>query len=282
MEEEMQGCTFSPQTNPSRDHGSRISVVQHSQMWNERRDEWRTQAQERILQEEMKECTFHPKTTSHERPAYSTEPPAMPGADDSNNAKGFDEFVLRQEAARQARAEAEVVPHCAGKNWTRQTTKPQPFNFNRSEKIRSLERPGKPEEVGKAKPPMYTMAPAQMMQFDEEGEPISQGSAMGPDTRVENRLKKFLNKYGSRRRGEEGEEDEDNEDRQRGGEMGYYKRMAEARRIQAEKEEALNQVTGRKWKPVSTNPRAFHFHDPARSQVTSLRKPVTPMRADWF
>merc|ERR1711934_847930 len=276
MEQEMEGCTFSPATNPSRSRASRISVVQHSQMWNERRDEWRAQAQENRLQEEMKECTFHPKIglTAAQRPAYSTEPPALPGTSASNT-KGFDEFVLRQEAAREARAESEVVPHCAGKNWTRQVTKPQPFNFNRTEKIRSLERPGKPEEVGKDKPPMYTMAPQQPMQFDEDGEPITQGSAAGPDGRVENRLKKFLNKYSSRRGGEEGEEeDTDGDDRQRGGEMGYYKRMAEARRIQAEKEEALNQVTGRHWKPVVTNPRAFQFHDPARSEVRSLRKPV--------
>ena len=52
---------FLPQTNPSRGGTSRVSVMQQSQMWNERRDEWRAQAQEERLHEEMKECTFAPE-----------------------------------------------------------------------------------------------------------------------------------------------------------------------------------------------------------------------------
>jgi len=33
----------SAQTNPSRDNVNRVGVMQQSQMWNERRDEWRAQ-----------------------------------------------------------------------------------------------------------------------------------------------------------------------------------------------------------------------------------------------
>jgi len=294
----MEGCTFSPATNPARPYASRISVVQHSQMWNERRDEWRAQAQQNALKEEMKECTFRPEIDitarltntvtqtpiSAARPATPGNRPTTPGG---SKAKGFEEFVLRQEAARQAREEAQDVPHVAGKNWTRQATKPQPFNFNHAEKIRSLRPPGKPSETSKPKrTPMYTAPPAIPLEFDDEGEPFSMTMVEAdPDSRVETRLKRFLNKYSATR--SSGNFDEmvemgDEEEKHPGSEQGYYKRMAEARRQRAEKEAALNQVTGRNWKPTTTQAKSFHFHDPAAAVVPSLRPPVVPLRADWF
>jgi len=287
MEEEMEGCTFSPQVNPAMGYASRISCVQHSQMWNERRDEWRNQAQERRLEEEMKECTFRPEIDITQRVAPSSSRPSTPGNNESTSkAKGFDEFVLRQEAARQARDEAKIVPHVAGNNWTRTATKPQPFTFNRTEKIRSLERPGKPTELSKRRPEMLTAPPAVPMEYDEDGEPIMDTMQYNQgDDRVEARLQRFLNKYTNRAEddGEGGdEEDDETVGGRRGSELGYYKRMAEARRIRAEKEQALNQTTGRKWKAKPTVTKSFHFNDPSHARVSSLQKPVTPLRADWF
>jgi hypothetical protein len=287
MEEEMEGCTFSPATNPSRNHMSRISVVQHSQLWNERRDEWRAQAQEQKLQQEMKECTFRPEiditSRVQSRPSTPGNRPTTPGG---SRAKGFDEFVLRQEAARQAREEARQVPHVAGKNWTRTPTKPQPFNFNHSEKVKALQPPGKPdvvEKTNKRGPQMFTEPPAIPMEYDEDGDPMTSIVEQAPDSRVETRLKRFLNKYSTSRSNVDLEEDDEEaaEGRQNG-EQGFVKRMAEARRIRAEKEQALNQVTGRKWKATTTTPKSFHFNDPAAAVVRSLRPPVVPLRADWF
>jgi len=283
IEEEMQGCTFTPETNPHSGYGSRISCVQHSQMWNERRDEWRNQAQERHLQEEMKECTFQPEIDLTARGSASR--PSTPGG---SRAKGFDEFVLRQEAARQARNEAREVPHVAGTNWTRSVTKPQPFSFNHTERIKALERPGKPTQANKPTQAMVTAPPAIPLEYNEDGEAMRPAStpANGPDDRVEARLKRFLNKYSARGEEREEEDEDDMEDEQmdkrRGSESGYYKRMAEARRIRAEKEQALNQTTGRKWKPVTTKTKSFHFHNPSEARVSSLQKPVTPLRVDWF
>lgn len=300
MEEEMEGCTFSPMTNPSRGGTSRVSVMQQSQMWNERRDEWRAQAQEERLHEEMKECTFAPEIDITNRMKGSIPAPRSLEKSKVSKAKGVDEFILRQEAARQAREEARDVPHVAGKNWTRKTTVPQPFNFSAStKKVKALDAPVDKEAIKKKEDKKeltntrrgFAAPPVAPLEYGEDGEPlygtVTEGDleATPRDGRVEARLKRFLSKYGngsSRSRVQE-EEDEFSEEIQgpRGGEHGYYRRMAEARRMRAEKEEQLNTCTGRKWKPSPTKTKSFHWCNPEDAVVKSLQRPVQPLRCDW-
>ena len=131
-------------------------------------------------------------------------------------------------------------------------------------------------------------------EYDENGEVLMDGQQTmiredeGPDPngRIEARLKRFLNKYSTRRQPDQNEEAETEEYSEevtgpRGGEHNYYRRMAEARRMRAEKEESLNITTGRKWKNSPTKTKSFNWTNPAAAHVKSLARPVMPLRCDW-
>jgi len=111
------------------------------------------------------------------------------------------------------------VPHTAGKNWTRKTTVPQPFNFSSSSKsIKSINAPvtkkdvenkGKDNAVNETRN-RFAAPPVAVLEYGDDGEAlydggVSQGPMSGDveveesprNSRVEARLKKFLSKYGS-------------------------------------------------------------------------------------
>ena len=195
------------------------------------------------------------------------------------------------------------MPHVAGNNWTRKSTTPKPFNFSTAVKKapKSIAPPVTQKDVQRkttaADALSFKAPPVIPLEYDEEGEILLDGQARmmreedrpDPNGRIEARLKRFLNKHSTRSRRPDGDqnmeymEDEygDEVSGPRGGEHVYYRRMAEARRMRAEKEESLNITTGRKWKNSPTQPQSFNWTNPNAAHVKSLARPVLPLRCDW-
>jgi len=312
VDEEMVGCTFSPAINrngPSnRNH---VSVVKNAQLWNERRDEWRHQATEQQIRKEMQECTFQPNVNAHtaQRSQYfgTDAPPPMPAED---HATGFDKFVERQKAGREKREEqahAKDAPVPRVETWTRATTKPQPFKFEHPVRVKSLERPAKSLEVTEKQPrgtPQYRpmiessfSQPQSASRYELDIEDLSRP----PRERVEN----FLNKYNpeslSRTQqttdmmATDDQTGDDYGNSEQAAEDRYYKRMENARLKQAQKREALKNLSGGhqekqdwtttsngQWKGRQTLVQEFKWNKPDCQGVASLRKPVPMMSArDW-
>jgi len=303
VDEEMEGCTFSPAINRGPSNRNHVSVVKNAQLWNERRDEWRHQAAEQQIRKEMQECTFQPNIHISQRSQYfgSEQPPPVPQED---HAKDFDKFVERQKAGREMREEANLAkeaPVARVETWTRATTKPEPFKFEHPVRVKSLERPANSLEVADkqrairpASASGYRPSSSAASQYEHELDTL----ARPPRERVEHFLSKYnpesLARLQSRREsmaaaadGAEGNTEEAAEDR-------YYKRMENARLKQAQKREALKNLSGGhqekqdwttteagKWKGRQTLVQEFKWNKPEKQGVSSLRKPVPMMSADW-
>jgi len=305
MEQEMEGCTFSPQINPGGGNRNHVSVVKNSQLWNERKEEWRHQATEQQIRREMQECTFQPNIQLSQRSHYFGTDGA---AEDSQPeyATGFEEFVERQKLGREKRAQEQArkdAPAPRAEGWTRSTTKPVPFKFEHPVRVRSLERPAKAAEVT-AKEKQQDRPPSRGWSQPEYSQPDFQYMESELKPRHQ-RVEQFLSKYNpeavEQLRVERQFQQEmsasgvpEDFNSEQAAEERYYKRMEEARRKQAQKREALKNLSGGtaprddwtttqtgQWKGRQTKVQEFQWNRGSTQPVASLRKPVQGMRMEW-
>merc|ERR1712070_134488 len=300
VDEEMEGCTFSPAINPGPSNRNHVSVVKNAQLWNERRDEWRHQAAEQQIRKEMQECTFQPNIHISQRSQYfgSEAPPPMPQDD---HATGFDKFVERQKAGREKREEAKVAkeaPVARVETWTRATTKPEPFKFEHPVSVKSLEVTNKEEQLAIQARPASASGYRPSSSASRYDQDELDSMACPPRERVEHFLSKYnpesLVRLRHQRESAAAEQGTECSNTEQAAEDRYYKRMENARLKQAQKREALKNLSGGhqekhdwttteagKWKGRQTLVREFKWNKPNCQGVASLRKPVPMMSADW-
>jgi hypothetical protein len=126
----LRDCTFSPSLNLTRRQEplSRDDVTERFQKWNIRRQQRIEDIMAKKAEEELKECTFQPKTTNPHRSVDDNE---LYGGD--GKAWGFHEFVERQALARTAKQvdeERMAAVFADGSRWSRSQTVPKGPNLD--------------------------------------------------------------------------------------------------------------------------------------------------------
>lgn len=114
--------------------GRQDPTLRRIQLWAERREAKRAILVYERLQEELRQCTFHPARETTDSDLSSQLSPSALYKD--NRAWGFDEFVDRLVGAREQKKLKEEEDErrksgVTGSNWHPGATVPEPFEFNR-------------------------------------------------------------------------------------------------------------------------------------------------------
>ncbi|KAL0235805.1 hypothetical protein GEMRC1_002387 [Eukaryota sp. GEM-RC1] len=140
VERETAGCTFSPRiTRKAKDSNGTFktegSVVSRTLAWKQRKEQKMLHEKEKLIEEQLKECTFTPNQQRRKQRG----PGVRPNSEASlKKYYGVDEFLTRQQKARKIREEQDPERLISrGDNWNPEVTKPEPFKFVHSkEKLR--------------------------------------------------------------------------------------------------------------------------------------------------
>jgi hypothetical protein len=160
-EKELKDCTFSPRTKAV--HAGHTE--HHYKSFHDRVSQWEKKRKAKVYRErkaivkdELKDCTFSPdmsKTKNARSIAQEMETP------------GVDEFLLRQNAARERKERRDQGVFTTGENWKYRVTVPQEFTFNKKDsKIRSLDKPASPKKGTSS--PSTPKSPTQESDYIEE------------------------------------------------------------------------------------------------------------------
>ncbi|KAL0227397.1 hypothetical protein P9112_014721 [Eukaryota sp. TZLM1-RC] len=284
------GCTFSPRITKKAKKASSStpsfqtegSIVSRTEAWKKKREQRVKNEKERLLEEELKECTFTPK-----RPQSKVQPPKKASLDQYY---GVSSFVQRQQKARQLRDEQDPNKLVSnGSKWNGSLTKPQPFRFNnRDRNNESNNKPTTP--VSNAFVVLDDVDPMQDVNINEwkarkkekhEEESVQVSLTEKPwrtgtnidivDSPKSDRVKRKCGCCTTEFCQEMPDLDDiDFTDTQgrHAGELEFYKRLQQSR-IKPEEPKTT-------WSPEVTVPKEFKFNQrPASGQISSLARPYS-------
>ncbi|KAL0211763.1 hypothetical protein RCL1_005389 [Eukaryota sp. TZLM3-RCL] len=284
-EREVAGCTFSPRiTKKAKEktpqYKTESNLIERSYSWAKKREENIKHEKEKLLEEQLKECTFTPS-----RP--SLDPPKTPSKGIKDH-YGVDEFIQRQAKARQLRDEQDPDKLIStGQNWSGDVTKPKPFKFNhtkgRSSSIGSKSRsemsafvvvdsidPMNDVNIAEWKARRKDKASRESLVAEQIDKPWRTGTSIqgdaSPKTDFSSRRCTCCNSNSCIN--EPQEIDFNDYSNRHAGELEYYKRVQLARKKPEE--------TKTTWSPEVTRPVEFKFNQrPMEGSIPSLAKPVS-------
>jgi hypothetical protein len=146
-EKELQDCTFSPRTKAV--HGGHTEHHYGPKKFHDRVSQWDRKRKAKVNRErratskdDLIGCTFSPDLSKTKNAPRVNTP--------DSGVHGADEFILRQNVAREKKEKQLQGVYVTGENWKHRITKPKEFVFNKkNDKIKSLDKPASPKKTPK-------------------------------------------------------------------------------------------------------------------------------------